>query len=72
VTYADPGGAYFYIDDGSGLTDVSGHVGVRVLPCGLTVPGQGSRVNVTGISSCFKDGDVLYRQIRAAEILPVN
>lgn len=72
VTYADPGGAYFYVDDGCGLTDVSGHVGVRVLPCGLAVPGQGAHVKVTGVSSCFKDGDHLYRQIRATDILPVN
>jgi len=72
VTYADPGGAYFYIDDGCGLTDVSGHVGVRVLPCGLAVPGQGTYVKVIGISSCFKDGDHLYRQIRATEIFPAD
>ena len=72
VTYADPGGAYFYVDDGSGLMDSSGHLGVRVLPCGLSVPGEESHVKITGVSSCFKYGDVLCRQLRATEIVPVE
>ncbi len=66
VTYACDD--FFYIDDGSALSDGSGHVGIRVLPYGLSIPAAGSYVEVTGISSCFRpDGD-LRRLIRATAI----
>jgi len=68
VTHAESD--FFYIDDGSLLRDSSGYIGVRVLPCGLDVPDEGSHVIVTGASSCFKDGDDLYRMVRATRILP--
>lgn len=59
VTYSDPGGAFVYIDDGSGLHDAntlgsSGAPvpGVRVLlPSGSTAPAAGAFAVVTGISS---------------------
>ncbi len=56
---------YFYIDDGSAADDGSGHVGVKVSAAGLATPAQGSYVEITGISSCFKTGDNLYRLILA-------
>lgn len=58
VTQIDPGGTYFYVDDGSGVsdgttTDGATNVGIRVSfggkPCS-----KGQFVAVTGISSCFK------------------
>jgi len=65
VTYADTD--YFYLDDGSKLDDGSGHLGVKVLATGLSIPASDSYVQVTGISSCFKVGDDLYRLIRVRE-----
>lgn len=72
VTYSDPDLLYFYIDDGSGLADDSGNMGVKVLG---RVPGEGyptgKYVKVTGTSSCFKGTSPdtsLYRRIRATEI----
>lgn len=61
VTFS--GSGYFHLDDGSGVTDNSGHLGVKVLG---TAP-AGKHVKVTGISSCFANGDV-YRQIKATEV----
>ncbi len=66
VTHAESG--FFYVDDGSAPTDNSGFVGVRILPCGLSVPAENSHAVVTGVSSCFKDGTNLYPQIRATAI----
>ena len=57
VTYKDPSGAFFYVDDGASLDDGSGHKGVRVSCTGLVVgntinpPAQGTFAIVTGISS---------------------
>ncbi len=69
VTHTDSG--FFYIDDGSGMDDGSGHLGVRVTTEGLSMPAFESYVKVTGASSCYKrDGD-LFRLIRATEITPV-
>jgi hypothetical protein len=67
VTYACP--EFFYVDDGSALRDGYGHTGIRVLPCGQTVPDQGSNVRVTGASSCFKADGALQRLIRASAVL---
>ena len=77
VTYAETG--FFYVDDGSALDDGSGYIGIKVLG---TVPPPdplpegwnpiGHQVIVTGISSCFKDGTDLFRQIRATEVRLVN
>ncbi len=46
------GRGWFYVDDGSGVSDGSGSVGVYVDDEGQTVPGAGDYVCVTGISSC--------------------
>ncbi|MDO8585408.1 MAG: sugar-binding protein [Armatimonadota bacterium] len=58
---------YFYVDDGSGLRDgtLTGgteNVGVRVIADPASWA-EGSYVVVTGVSSCFKDGGALKRQI---------
>jgi len=62
VTYS--GSGYFYIDDGSGARDDSGYRGVKIHSSGLTSPPEDSYVRVTGISCCFKSGDVIYRLVR--------
>lgn len=59
----------FYIDDGCGLLDVSGPIGIRVLPYGQNVPSVGSYVRVTGVSSCYSDGEGLRRLIRATDVV---
>jgi hypothetical protein len=43
---------WFYFDDGSGVDDRSGFIGVYVDARGLVVPAKDSFVSVTGISSC--------------------
>lgn len=71
VTYR--GSDFFYLDDGSGSTDASGHVGARVLAQGINLPALGSHVQVTGISSCFISGTELFCLIlltRQDDILP--
>lgn len=77
VTYSAE--EYFYVDDGSKLSDGSGHIGIYVL--GSVPPPQptppdwdpvGSYVRVTGISSCFKSGEDLYRQVRAVQVVLVE
>lgn len=50
----------FYIEDGSALTPQ-----VKVLvPSGTPTPPTGKYVMVTGVSSCYKIGNDLYRQVR--------
>lgn len=57
VTYVDPAGKYFYINDGSNRDDGSSHIGLRVdcdnLAPGNTItpPSLDTYVMVTGISS---------------------
>ena len=53
------------MDDGSNQDDSSGHLGVKVQANGLTIPDLNSHVAVTGISSCCKITDDLYRLILA-------
>jgi hypothetical protein len=62
IEYAGDG--FFYINDGSNLDDDSGHTGVKVLAAGLSFPSTGY-ARVTGISSCEKVGDKLFRVLRA-------
>ncbi len=59
---------HFYIDDGSGLSDTSGHVGLKVEAGGSVPPAQGAYVRVLGISACFRDGENLHRLIRATQV----
>lgn len=51
VSYVDPSERFFYLDDGSGLNDGSGHAGIRVSLQGLPVPVLGTPASVTGV--CF-------------------
>ncbi|MDO8684858.1 MAG: right-handed parallel beta-helix repeat-containing protein [Armatimonadota bacterium] len=62
VTYQ--GLDYFYIDDGSELNDGSGHLGMKVAAEGLTIPNVEKYVVVSGISSCYKADNKIYRLIR--------
>ncbi len=51
---------WFYLDDGSGVQDGTGTIGVYVEAPGLLVPSRGSLVSVTGISSCeFYQGNLV-------------
>lgn len=71
VTYS--GTDDFWVDDGSALDDGSGHLGVRVLAPGMTIP-SGGFVSVTGISSCVTANGTLIRALRARtqdDIAPV-
>jgi len=45
---SDPNKKYFFLDDGSGLTDGLGHSGVKVI-CGTATPPASGVVRVTGI-----------------------
>ncbi len=40
---------------------------MKVLAPGLIIPAEGTQVEVTGISSCFKVGDDLHRLIRVRD-----
>lgn len=65
----------FYLDDGSPQRDVTLQPGIRVSAPGLAIPAPGSFVAVTGVVSCFRSGDAIYRMLRVADqadILPLN
>lgn len=62
------GSDYVCIDDGSLVDGGSGNVGVKVLHGSANAPCLGSHVVVTGISSCYAQDQVCYRQILAASI----
>jgi beta-glucanase (GH16 family) len=72
----DPNGAYFYIDDGSNLSDgtMTGaceNLGVRVSGDGRSYT-PGSYMAVTGISSCFVDENGKSRRfVRALSVQPL-
>jgi hypothetical protein len=64
VTYA--GGTFFYIDDGSHMSDDPTYIGVKVDARSLvTVPQYDYYVCVTGISSVDMVGDSTRRLLRA-------
>ena len=71
LTYVDPAGTFAYLDDGSMLSDgnaLAGNgssvTGVRiVLPSGVVVPGTGSILTLTGISSCDTISGSLVRAL---------
>lgn len=66
VTYSEPG--FFYIDDGSGIKDGSGHTGIKVYGRVPTAEDPvGKWVKVTGISSCETLGANLIRVIRPCD-----
>ncbi|MDH7601314.1 MAG: carboxypeptidase regulatory-like domain-containing protein [Armatimonadota bacterium] len=64
VSHVDPGGAFFYLDDGSGIQDGSGFKGVRVDCSGLPLPDTGRYVTVTGISAVTAVNGKLVRLLR--------
>lgn len=64
VSYVDPASAYFYLNDGSGLDDGSGHAGVRVATTSLPVPAIGAHVDVVGISSTMVINGKAVRLLR--------
>lgn len=68
VQYVEPSGNYFYMDDGSGLMDGSGHRGIRVAIAGLPAPSPGSFVLVTGISSTTLIGGNTVRMLRPRHV----
>lgn len=51
VDYIDPTQVFFYLDDGSQISDGSGQVGVRVDMVGLPLPSLGTDVTATGVCS---------------------
>ena len=61
-------GSDFWIDDGAGLTDAFGHIGIKISAPGLAIPVRGQYVKVTGISSCYEYMSALYPLIRATEV----
>lgn len=68
VSYVDPGGAYFYVNDGSALDDSSGHVGVRVSTVSLPVPVTGTNVDVVGVSATTVINGNLVRLLRPRSV----
>ncbi|MCC6483569.1 MAG: hypothetical protein IT209_01875 [Armatimonadetes bacterium] len=68
VTYVDPSGNYFNINQGvtvhsAPIKDADGRPGVRVWAPGIAAPAVGSYVQVTGISACYKSEPNLYPRI---------
>ncbi len=62
VTFA--GADFFYLDDGSSISDGSGYIGVRVYCPIDAVPAVGTTVSVTGISSSWKSGAQVWPMIK--------
>lgn len=64
------GRGWFYIDDGSGVKDGTGIIGIYCeLPDGVAAPTVGDFVRVTGISSCelYEDALVSVISVRSAD-----
>jgi len=68
VQYVEPGGTYFYMDDGSGLKDGSGNCGIRVAIAGLPAPSTGSFVLVTGVSGTTVINGKIVRLLRPRHV----
>ncbi len=74
ITQIDPAEQFFYIDDGSGITDGSTtggveNVGIRVGLNGTSFT-AGRVITITGISSCFKHTDGKLRKL--LRVLNIN
>ena len=66
VTYVgDSSEPFFYIDDGCGLSDGSGHRGMRVECRQIPKPALGWSVDITGISSCLQLNGSVIRTVKA-------
>lgn len=61
VTHSEQG--FFYVDDGSGISDGSGYAGVRVLTMGAPAPSAGQVVTFAGPCSVFRVGNTLQRRV---------
>ncbi|BCW97242.1 MAG: hypothetical protein KatS3mg024_0069 [Armatimonadota bacterium] len=59
-------GGWFYLDDGSGVEDGSGHAGVRILLESGTAPATGEFVRASGISSVIRIGGMVQRLLRVS------
>lgn len=68
VTYVDPAGQFFYINDGSDIYDGFGPTGIRVASAGLPQPEMGMYVQITGISGVFMTGGELARLLRPRSV----
>lgn len=55
---------FYYIDDGSGLSDGSGHAGIKINCINLCKPQIGMNMLVTGISSCENIDDKVMPVVR--------
>lgn len=64
LTYLDPAGAFFYLDDGSAISDGFGQTGIRVACSNLPVPTSGANVTVTGISCATQINSKTVRLLR--------
>ncbi|MCC6484677.1 MAG: N-acetylmuramoyl-L-alanine amidase [Armatimonadetes bacterium] len=74
VTYAssaDPANQFFYLDDGSGLADGSGHVGVKV-KCGSIAPPVAGFVAVQGVVDAELTGPVSNRILVVSDALGIT
>lgn len=65
VSYVDPFGLYFNLDDGGGVRDPDGRPGLRVEAPGLTQPRVGDTVAVTGVASLYRSSGVSYPRLLA-------
>ena len=64
VTYSNTSEGVFYVDDGSGVSDGSGHSGVRVSAAGMPLPSEGKQTRVTGISCVSPAAGGVVRLLR--------
>ncbi len=64
VTFASSDPAFFYVDQGSGAADGSGHAGLRIEPYGATIPSVGQFAAVTGVAGLALDGTASVHVIR--------
>jgi hypothetical protein len=64
VSFVDPAGAYFYINDGAGMDDGSGHAGIRVAIAGLPKPTASASVDAVGISATAIIGGKVARLLK--------
>ncbi len=60
----DRGTGFFYVDDGSGVRDGTGSIGLRVLCDGLTPPAVERWVQVIGINTFFLNGSTYLPALR--------
>ncbi len=61
------GADFFYLTDGSDISDGSGHAGVKVLLSSGAPPAEGAYVAVTAISSCVLDQGQLRPVLRVPD-----